>query len=364
MSNPLENAQRIEYSESATDGDLAVFQNDQQREMDLQEFMQGQNHQEGGRHDLDPRGLSSQNFNESYDHLIDGGNGNNQLEAENTYRPSPSGQDFRKLYGQSENEKGELRRALQAQLDMHQQLMAEVAALKGSYGQAQQQPPPQFWNNGQQQGQQFQYQQQPVAQQQVQLPKFINKSDDEMLLPSDVNRVLTEQVAPYVFAVQAQAQQAQQAALQAQQQLFETQKLNIGLTQQLEMQILQRKPWLRSINDPSAYLSSMAGELAEIKRSTPSMSNGNGGGVQYAPQSPQPQQRILRRVSYVEGGGGTSNAQDRQNVNPQEALQAAWQETLNMEFGKPERAKRQREILRKLGIDEVTGYRDQNILTR
>lgn len=357
------NAERIDFPENATDADVATFQNDNQMDVDLETYMQGTQHQGGGRHDLNPRGLSSQNFEQEYVDAMDGWH-NNATSSEELYAPAPvpQGQNFQRLYGQSENEKGELRRALQAQMDANTQLLERL----NSMNQPQlpvQAPinPPAFWQAPQTQTapqpQYTQYQPAPQSAPTYDLPDFIRKAPDEMVLAGEVNQVLKEQVAPYVYGVQQAAMAAYQQAQLAQRQLFESQKTQMGLTPQREQQILSTKPWLASINDPNAYLNAIRSEMVPA--------NGNGNGnvsyVQQVPQAPQTQ-RILRRVGYVEGQGNGGNVQENR-IDPMAQLQAEWQATLALPLGSKERGDKQRQLLHQLEVKRVSGFRDPNVLT-
>src|SRR3972149_58759 len=125
-----------------TDADLAAFQgSDQQRAVDLATFMEGTPQAQGGQPDMSARGLTTdpgiwQQPPDTQDRV-------SLIAPQPTFVPSPadvalsqappSEQDFRRLYGQSENEKGELRKsvqelqsALQQQLNANSQLMQQM----------------------------------------------------------------------------------------------------------------------------------------------------------------------------------------------------------------------------------------------
>ena len=364
----LGNAQRIEFPQEVGDGALEQFRNESDNDrFNFQEEMinDGARYSEGGRHDFNQRGFTSQTL-EDQQTLVE----EQQQWApqeENLFVPPQQSQqerDWKRLYGQSENEKGELRRNMQAlqdrllQLEQQQQQAALYATMP---------PPPQFYGAPQPQQQaQYQPQQAQVAPQQVdwtRIPKLIDKDDNEMLLPSDLDRVLREKVAPYVFHVEQQAQMAHQQAMLAQQRFFESQKQQSGVTPQLEMQILAGKPWLRNIQDPGAYLSAMQQEVAMLRAAQQAQT------VQDVRQSlPQQQQRQavqadVRRRTFVERGNGTSQEPTMQK-SAEAIWQEEWQKTLMLSHGDPNRTKRQQQLLKHAGFDPATGYRNPSILTR
>jgi hypothetical protein len=361
--------ERIDFPENISDDDIAQFRNMDQG--GLQEFMNGDSnrHQEGGRHDLNPRGLSSEDFATQQQNVVEQQQWNDLSQSENMFAPQQNSQseaaDWKKLYGREANEKGELRRHLNEaitriqQLEQQQQFATQLATMP---------PPPQFFGvQPQQQQQQPQYnggyaQAQPNPF--VNLPSIIGKGDDEMLLASDVDKAIKEKVAPYLEAVAWKAQQAEAQALAVHQRLFESQKLSMGLTPQVEMQVLASKPWLRNVQDPSSYLGAMQAEVNALKavQQAQAQAEAQQHFAPPTPQQPNVAQQALRRRTFIERGG---SAQPEQNSRSAEQMwQAEWAKSLAMPYGSPERSVRQKQLLEMRGMNQVSGYRDPSILSR
>ncbi len=361
MSDTLPSAEFVDFPQEATEGDIANFQNEGQRQADhenFQDFMNGEQYQEGGRHDLNPRGLSTDDVHRRTELL---NHPQVIMPEEQTFvqgapQPQQEPQDFQRLYGQSENEKGELRKELAARMDELTAIKLETAA--GSV------QLPQFFNALPQQAQQPQPQAQPQFNP-SQSPRIVQKADGEPMFAEDVEEVLRTNVAPAIFQMQQQVQFSQAQVAEANKRLFEVEKSRLNISAQEERMFVAQNPWLQNVQDPNAYLQALGSlkqrSVAEAKAQA---------AQQPAPATPTPvqtpqQQQMVRQRTFVETSNQSAGPvqSDSVNTNPQRQFAQAWAESLTLPFG-PERATAQRKLMKQIGARQVSGYRDPQVLTR
>lgn len=365
----------IDLPQDVGEDALAGFQDDASRQMDLQTAMNGTAHQGGGQHDLQARGFTSDTVGEDAEALYQynlaqqaaqTGEGlmNEPLYVQEQGYEAPAPQDdasrWRKLYGDSENAKGELRRQLQAQLELNAQLQSHLSANVR---------PPQFFGQAQSPSPQVSF---VPAQPQYPAPQapqwgpppppdtFSNNlEDDRIVYGKDIKGIIARDLAPVMGGLYQMAQSAEQRAQAAQAALFASEKARLGITPQVEQQMVFKYPWLQNINDPGAYLSTLTGLVNNERAATPApqtngTSNGAGNPVM---------QQVARRTMFVERGNNLSRGEPSQRVQAS-SWEARWAETLRIPYGDPRRTQAQKILLQERQGPQVTGYRDVNILTR
>lgn len=249
-------------------------------------------------------------------------------------------QNFQQLYGQSENEKGELRRALQAKEDQqnqlalqNQMLQAQLQNLAIQMSQPPATPPaPNF------------------GQPQFGPPQsFFGKDRTEVLLAGEAE----ERLLPALYSVYQEAQAARAQAQALEQQLISSKKMAAGITPLVEFQVASENPWVNSLTG-SVKVDAIASILASKKAATPAPQVPN-------PPTPPASAMANQRVLYVEGARPVTNNEPR-FVSPQLALEQEWAATYNLPLEGGKREEAQRAILLKHGAQQVSGWRDPNIL--
>jgi len=370
-----------------TDADIAAFHaGDEQRQLDLAEFMQGTTHALGGQHDMNPRGLTTDTG--QWQQPPDTTQQFPLIAPQPTFVPSPqapelsqapaSEQDFRRLYGQSENEKGALRQsvqelqtALQQQLSANSQLMQQMqqfmlqpqsspAPYSNSYDQSGYAPvgpgysyaPPQISS-------------QPQQYQQPQLPtRFVSKPDGEMVFSEDLEGVLQGRIAPAYQTVYADAQRALGETQQLRAMLVAQEKERRGITPQVEVQALMERPWVRNLqHNPQAYIAALA-DYAAAKQATSLLQRP---GAPSLPQSGAPAATLpataaaaARRITYVENAPAMSANDGAPAAN-------AFQQEMATAMQEPHPAKRavaMRAVFAKYKINQASDWRDPSVSTR
>jgi len=361
MSGLIAGAQKVEFPTTLTEGVLASFHDEEQREADFKEFMMGEQHQDGGRHDLESRGMTTDNVGVMEDaHLNPYTPAAVPNEADYVQQIAPvQDTNWQQEYGRSENEKGELRKQLQAIADenflLKQQSMGAPVEL------------PSFFNAQSPQAQvPHQAQPQPQVPQPVTppmfdpnlMPRIVDKEDGEPMLAEDVDRLLREKVAPVIYGMQNQLDQAQANTAAANQRLFEAEKARIGLTLQEEQMLVAQNPWLRGMREPQAYLSA----IGQLKTQQAVVAQP----AQAAPTvalSPVQQQEVRRRT-FVEASRQAAGPMqtDSAAIDPNRLFAQKWAETMQLPYEK--KAAAQRALLKARGAQTVSGYRDPSVLTQ
>jgi hypothetical protein len=358
--------------------------------------MQGSNVQEGGQHDMYPRGLTTDNgeWNQPADttEIVP------LIPNQPSFTPPPqemgggqlsqqpahsSEQDWRRMYGQSENEKGELRKSLQAQMDANSQLLQQINQFltqpqaSPTYAPNFPQPPtyqpssnfPPTYN-----GSNLGYSTIPhnitpygYPQPSQPPPRFVEKNDGEMVFAEDVDGAirgtLNNFVAPVLYNTQEQVRLAREENAQLRQMLLSQEKSKRGITPQIEMSALAERPWIRNLqNNNEAYLGALADYLEVkkaqmlIQRTQPNQIVSN-----VVPQAvvPNTAQSATRRVTYVEGSNpATQDPGNQVNAFDREMREAAKEPNLS------KRAVKMREIFAKHNVREVNDWRDPSVVSR
>lgn len=362
MSDLLAGAEKVEFPDTPTEGDIATFMDEGAREADFQEAMMGEQHAEGGRHDLQPRGFSSQNLEVEQQQMMHPPQvelapeqGANPLDAGSNYVQQPQPQEdveyWKKQYGESENKVGELRSQMMEVMNQMTQMQQQQAAhveVPDFFGP---QPQPAQYTA-------------PVGQQQPQfdpstLPRLVNKPDGEPMMSEEVDELLRTTVAPVLFQLEQQNQQAMRQAQEANRRMFEAEKARIGITPVEERQLVAQNPWLSGMRDPQMYLQA----LGDAKKRQDMMAQARPAPAHPTPSTTPQQQQMVRQRTFVEQGrqqSGPAQA-DSSTASPQQLFAQAWAETMHLPFR--ERAAKQRELMRRGGMKQFSGYRDPQILT-
>lgn len=249
---------------------------------------------------------------------------------------------YKKLYGDSENEKGQLRKNQQELMEAFNGLMAQYEALSAN-GQPQQQ-----WQPGpQQSAPQYGPPQGFSPQPQYQTDPFAAFGDDDVIQGKQLKELFERTVTPayQYLAMQTQQANARSTALEAR--LLKQVKETSGLTAVNEFRITARNPWVRDLQ-PAQRVQALASlHQAELaNQPTP---------VPQAPaQIPAPtdaQQRILNRVTYVEGN--VPNVPDSSEAALEAAKQRDYAKVMAAPSDTGERAKMFRAFAAKYGINSV-----------
>lgn len=353
----LEGAEKVEFPQTLTEGALASFHDEEQRELDFKEFMMGEQHQTGGRHDLDSRGLSTDSVAVREDAIINP-HQPPELPPEDDFvqdiaNPLPQDTNWQQEYGRSENEKGELRRQLQATMEKNYAL--ESAAQAGNV------QLPTFFNQPSTtpQPQVAQAPAQPATFDPALMPRIVDKEDGEPMFAEDVDKILREKVAPVFFNMQQQLDAAQTTAAQANQRMFDAEKARLGISPQEERVFVAQNPWLQGMRDPNSYIEA----LGQIKKRADLVAQAQP--AQATPTQPvSPGQRMeVRRRTFVESSTQTAGPpqQDSRTLDPNAQFIQAWAQTKLLPYEK--QAAAQRELLKSRGAARVSGYRDPSVLT-
>ncbi len=361
MSELMQGAQHVEFPETLTDGVLSSFQDEEQRELDFKEFMLGEQHALGGRHDMDSRGLSTDNVTAREDALISPFTPT-PLPTEADYvqplaTPQPVETNWQQEYGKSENEKGELRSQLKAVMDKNTQLesLQQAAAVQlPTFFDTPQALPPQ--NAAQPVNPQPQFD--PAL-----VPRLVDKADGEPMFAEDVDNLMRTKVAPYMFGLQQQLDQAQANTAQANQRLFDSEKARLGIDPQTERVLVAQNPWLSGMREPGAYIQA----LGQIKARNDAAAQVQATAAP-APAAPTPaitpgQRAEVRRRTFVETSSQAAGPAQANSatLDPNAIFMQEWQKTLSLPYEK--KAAAQRALMKSRGAMTVSGYRDPSVLT-
>lgn len=331
-----------------------VFTQGEATDASIQAFIRGDEEewQDGSRHQLESQGLGSGPDGER-DRLAN-------LNPPPEYTPpvqerlmsnEQAAPNYQQLYGQETNEKGKWRRTAEDALAELNQAKAELAALRNvQVGQGAPvgyppayayQPPAQAY----QPQYAYPYGQPQVPQPPQQVPpsqmNFFNKEAGEFVEVSEMNKVLSEVVAPAVMQLWQQQQSLQQAQVAAM-------KMGAGITPQVEQRLAVSFPWLQSIQDGPPRIAAMQDILnRESQQPTAPVR---------APQATQsPVEAAARRVTYIE------SASNRSQAGPGEGKPLS--QIIAEEFAAATTAEEKKRVLLKYGTAQVNDY-GPNVLTR
>lgn len=307
----------------------------------------------GGRHSFHSKGISSDS-RENPDTLLrpqdtylepEGMYSNEQRELELRETPpqEPSREDaayWRKLYGDSENEKGAMRKLTEL-------YESKIAALESA-----------------QQAQPAYTQPQPTTYVPTyedfarRMPqRFIDKEDTDFVQASDVERLVREHIAPAVWQVSQQAASLAQAQLVAH-------KHAVGITPQVENQLMRSNPWLQGMPDGLHRINAMqslmqqaqaANQAAERAQATQPRE------VQTPQHNYSASQAAARRVTYVEPGRAPSTGHE--TPSREDLFMREMQQALQQPYGEPRRAAMEK-VYNRFGVHRMNDFRDPSILTR
>ena len=370
-----------------TDADVAAFHSDDAERQDLRSLMEGTQVQQGGQHDMLARGMTSDRgeFNQPPDFtdvhpLMPAEQPFVQPQGQPKPVSQPAGQpgeqDFRQLYGRSENEKGELRRALKEQLDSYNALAQQVTQMQSLLAQ-----PPQYNGNGYNSNAYFQpapypTYDQPVGHQYSQVParighgqppqeyrgpsRFVAKPDGEMMYAEDVEATFNSTVAPAMFNTYQVAEQARRDTQELRAMLLDQAKASRGITPQVEAQAIIERPWIRNLqHQPQAYLAALT-DYTTARNSAQVLAK-TGQPHQAMPQAVMPAtaQAAGRRITYIEGAPGQATVDPGAQPNQfAQDMQSAMQE-----HHPSKRADLMRKVFAKHGMTQTNDWRDPSVIS-
>jgi hypothetical protein len=241
---------------------------------------------------------------------------------------------FKQLYGQSENEKGELRRKVQELLETTNAMMAQYQQAQAQQFVAPQQSPMAYPP--------------PVAPQYGYGPPrdpLADIRDEDMVYGKDVRKLFANEVIPAVQTLAMQNMQLQQQQQQMRQQLMDSSKRAAGITPTDEMRLRQRHPWIAPDN-----IAAMETMLRMERQQQPGVQPPMLPPQQMAPQAPPSAapampQNVLRRVTFVE------NTQPQSADLTQDALTTAFNRDMAQAMGLQDdkKASAMRQIAAKYG---------------
>lgn len=248
---------------------------------------------------------------------------------------------FKKLYGDSENEKGALRKNQQDLMEAFNGLMAQYEALQAANQQPQwQQAPPQ------QAAPQYGPPQGYGPPQHYQDP-FAGIGDDDVVQGKQIKDLIERTLAPAMGNLFAQTQQAVARTAALEQRLLKQVKESSGITPVDEFRITARNPWVRDLNPAQRVQAIASLRQAELAHQPPPA-------PQQPPQIPAPtdsQQRIMQKQTFIEGA--TPNVPDSSEAALEAAKQRDYAKVMAAPSDTGERAKMFRAFAAKYGITSV-----------
>lgn len=248
-------------------------------------------------------------------------------------------QNFRALYGRSENEKGQWRRTAQEAMTELQQLRAEMAALRAAQANPYASPnapaPPQPQQS-------YAAAAEPDYASMLPDTFFQGKSPTDVVEVSEVDQVFRNMIGPAVLKLWHQQQE-----ITKQQNVFA--KRAAGITPQVEQSLLTSYPWLNNVPDGQARIAAMQDIL---QRPTQSVSPAAVAQAQQPLMNPV--QAAARRAVYVESGRPTSPSPDGGMT---------LQQQMAMEFARAKTAAEKKAVLMKYGARQVNDF-GSDVLTR
>jgi len=305
----------------ATDGAINEFHT----------MMQGESYQEGGRFDANDRGVGSGinspqvpgNYEEAEPRPEEA------LYAQDAESQEGEGyQDWKKMYGDSENEKGEWRRTAQEAMQQLEQMKAELGSMRAAFAQAPQQAqyqPPQAPYYAP--PQQLPYNVPQQAQPQFPDTYFPDKGEGDFLEPRDVDNVLQR--------VDAYMQGLQQQGLQLYMQQLQLMKTSAGIDQATEQRIAGTYPWIAQMPEGPAKIQAIQQMVNAEKAKTPASRQPKPTQARVSPE-----QAAARRVTYIENNRQKSHTE----------AEVPLQQRIAQEFTAAKTAFEKRKVLEKYGM--------------
>ena len=252
--------------------------------------------------------------------------------------------NFKKLYGDSENEKGDLRRRVDELTQQQERTLEMLSHAQTAPQQPFAQQPPVY-------PQPTSYPHNvtaPNAPTQTQAPmNFLTGEYADEALAKDVQSTLQDVFAPAFQQLEGQNAQLRSLVEQQAQAQYQATKEQAGITRFKELQLITKYPVLQTMQESPQKLAFMQSLLAnEQATATP----GNGTPAQAPPTAAQAvTERVVRRVTHVE----PSQARTSEPVDKAAEFRREMAEAQRKDFGTGERARAMRAVFTKYGIKSV-----------
>jgi hypothetical protein len=247
---------------------------------------------------------------------------------------------WKQLYGQSENEKGLARKREADLMEAFNGLMAQYESLQANVQQPQQAWVPQGPPNP--------FGQAPYG---MPMPQFQDPfegvNESEFLDGKTARNVIERAVGQMAAFNAGQAQQAMNRVSQLERQLIQQARANAGISKLDEFRIGAKNPWLNGLPEGQRLAAIQSLKAAETA-AQPTNGNGNLQG-QPNPGPAESQNRILNRVTYIEGN--TPNVQDQTEAALEAARQRDYAIAMNAPAETGERARMLRAFANKHGLN-------------
>lgn len=302
-------SERIEYPErEATDESL-------------QEFALGKNHMDAGRHDLEQRGMSSGSMDyREYPFNSEDPLTQPHISVEQSSIVSQEKQedfDYKRAYGNSENEKGQWRKTANDAISELNKLKMEMDVMRRYTPQVTQ-----------------------TATTSAPIKYVDGKEDDDLMYAKDVEEVIHRWIAPAYQHLAAQTQALAQAQLS-------TMKSAAGITPTDEMELAAKYPWVANLPEGHQKIEA----LRTLKQTS-------------QPSPPQPRYDQVRptvnRITYVESN---KHSPSDSTLTPQQLFDREMKEAMQKPWGAQRRVAME-EVFRKYGINHKNDFRASDILSR
>jgi len=237
---------------------------------------------------------------------------------------------WRKLYGQSENEKGEARRREQQLEEAFNGLMAQYESLQANAQQNQ-------WGN--QMAPQNFGPPQPYGQQPMQNP-FDSINDEDYMQGKQIKGLIEQTIAPALATTFQQAQQNAARVAQLERALMNQARANSGVSKLDEFRLAAKNPWLNNLPEAQRLAA-----IQSLKQAEPQPQANV-----VAPQGQaETQNRIMNKITYIEGSN--PNVPDATEAAIEAAKQRDYAMVMNAPSDTGERAKLFRSFAAKYGLN-------------
>jgi len=249
--------------------------------------------------------------------------------APNEYQPDSlaEAEKWRKLYGQSENEKGEARRREQELTEAFNGLMGQFEQLQANTQQRSWSPqmPPQNFGP-------------PASYGQTQNP-FDKISDDEFMQGKQVKDLIEQHIAPPLAAAYQQSQESAQRIAQLERALLNQARATSGISKLDEFRLSAKNPWLNNLPEAQRLAAISSLKQAEVPQPQ----------VQPPQVQAETQNRIMNKITYIEGSN--PNVADQTEAAIEAAKQRDWAIAMQEPAETGARAKAIRAVANKYGYN-------------
>ena len=235
---------------------------------------------------------------------------------------------WKKLYGQSENEKGEARRRAEQLEEAFNGAMAQLEAFQANSQQR-------SWNN-QMPPQNFGP---PVPYGQPQNP-FDSINDEEYMQGKQVKDLIEQHIAPPLAAAFQQSQESAQRIAQLERALLNQARATSGISKLDEFRLAAKNPWLNNLPEGQRLAAISSLKQAEVPQ--PSQ-------VQSPQIQAETQNRIMNKITYIEGSN--PNVPDVTEAAIEAAKQRDYAIAMNQPAETGERARALRAVANKYGMN-------------